>query len=61
MTRPDWRPRPANRIVHDWRCTRSGVVVETVRRDATGRGHVVLMCSECEATDADAHGGGDAA
>jgi hypothetical protein len=43
--------RPPSRVRHSWRCVRRGPLVETVKTDATGRGHVVEQCQECGADD----------
>jgi hypothetical protein len=42
---------PPTRVKHTWRCTQRSVLVETVRTDALGRGHVVLMCQQCGGDD----------
>jgi hypothetical protein len=43
--------RPPSRVRHSWRCVRRGPLVETVKQDAAGHGHVVEQCQECGAHD----------
>ena len=39
--------KPPSRVRHSWRCVHRGPVVETIKRDVTGRAHVVEQCQEC--------------
>jgi hypothetical protein len=43
--------RPPSKVRHGWRCLRRGPLVETIRRDVTGRAHAVEECVECGGTD----------
>jgi hypothetical protein len=47
----NWPPRPPDKIRHDWRCTRRGPVVETIRADPNGQPHIVNLCTECDHDD----------
>ena len=52
MTPRPWQgTRPRDYIRHSWRCTRTGALVETVRRLPDGTPLVVMRCVECEADD----------
>jgi hypothetical protein len=53
MTTTDqsWPPRPPDRVRHGWRCTRRGVVVETIRRDQLNIAQIVTQCLECNGDD----------
>jgi len=47
----DWPPGPPDRVQHSWRCTRRGALVEAVKQDVLGHGHVVSRCVECDGDD----------
>lgn len=54
MTETTWpapRDRRGSHVQHSWRCPRRAAIVETVRKDPTGRGWVVDMCQACGGTD----------
>jgi hypothetical protein len=38
-------------VQHSWKCPRNAAIVETVRKDATGRGWPVEQCQGCGGTD----------
>jgi hypothetical protein len=43
--------RPPSKVRHGWRCAKRGPLVEAIRRDSTGRAHVVEECAECGGSD----------